>query len=87
MIATDLWKSSGGTQTYIGDWHTHPMGGATPSGMDRNSWQSAARRGEYPLLFVVVSPEGWQAFVAGPPQLVIRRLYKAQTGLKGLVFR
>ncbi len=33
------WRDSGGTCTYLGEWHTHPEQHPTPSVIDRLDWQ------------------------------------------------
>jgi integrative and conjugative element protein (TIGR02256 family) len=32
------WLRSEGTQVYLGEWHTHPEGHPTPSGIDFGDW-------------------------------------------------
>jgi integrative and conjugative element protein (TIGR02256 family) len=36
--------ASGGVITYLGDWHSHPNGGSTPSGRDLKTVRAVARR-------------------------------------------
>ncbi|ODS22317.1 hypothetical protein AB835_14870 [Candidatus Endobugula sertula] len=35
------WRSSGNTQTWIGEWHTHPEDHPTPSSKDIYEWKKA----------------------------------------------
>lgn len=38
------WRSSGGTRTYLGEWHTHPEPYPTPSTTDLNGWRRRVKR-------------------------------------------
>lgn len=52
-----FWAKSGGTQIYLGGWHSHPQADPTPSGQDIRDWLSAVKRAKYEqdsLLFAIV---------------------------------
>lgn len=55
-IAQRLWRASGGTMRYLGDWHTHPEDAPSPSGIDLREWRklALARNDERPALSVIV---------------------------------
>jgi integrative and conjugative element protein (TIGR02256 family) len=58
------WRASGGTRTYLGEWHTHPEPYPTPSGTDRRDWCRKLRHDQYfaRLLFLIVGTteiRGW----------------------------
>jgi integrative and conjugative element protein (TIGR02256 family) len=38
-IIDRAWRGSGGTCTYLGEWHTHPEPVPTPSSVDRTNWR------------------------------------------------
>lgn len=64
-----IYSQTGRTSTYIGDWHSHPYGGAYLSGTDRQTLERIARSKEArtprPLMAVMAGPEWdvciWQA--------------------------
>jgi integrative and conjugative element protein (TIGR02256 family) len=85
----DAWKGSGGTVSYVGEWHTHPSGTVTPSSVDVRSWRSEARRCSRPMVFALVVPGQWGIFVVRPGWVFSSRARLAQIerGQTGLVFR
>ena len=48
-----IFAQSGGTQQYIGEWHTHPEDNPTPSSTDQNSWK-ANIDSTFPMLVLIV---------------------------------
>jgi integrative and conjugative element protein (TIGR02256 family) len=56
----EAWQASGGVVTFLGDWHTHPGGPASPSARDRDAARQLAEREEYrtpePLLAISAIP-------------------------------
>jgi integrative and conjugative element protein (TIGR02256 family) len=50
------WQASGGTCTYLGEWHTHPETYPTPSGIDTTDWRRRLRTDDYhdELFFLIV---------------------------------
>lgn len=57
-----LYESSGRIHTYLGDWHTHPDGIATPSWLDRRTLRRIARSPS------ARAPEPAMAIFAGKPE-------------------
>lgn len=55
-VAKRLWRSTGGTTRYIGEWHSHPQDIPTPSAIDLEEWRKLAevRADKRPLLAVIV---------------------------------
>jgi integrative and conjugative element protein (TIGR02256 family) len=56
----EAWEATGGSVTYLGDWHTHPGGPALPSARDRKAMRQLAERPSYgtpePLMLIVATP-------------------------------
>ena len=50
------WQASGGTCTYLGEWHTHPEADPTPSSTDTKGWRCRLREDQYEdeLFFLIV---------------------------------
>jgi integrative and conjugative element protein (TIGR02256 family) len=59
-VAERMWRHSGGTTRYIGEWHTHPQDIPTPSGIDLEEWRKLAKKraDKRPLLAVIVGRQG-----------------------------
>jgi len=54
------WRESGGTCTYLGEWHTHPEPTPTPSCLDVREWKRKLSRDSYAgdsLFFIIVGTE------------------------------
>ena len=64
--ATAAWNASGGTVTFVGEWHTHPTGGVAPSAADLRSWRRLAGANGLPMAFALVAPGVWGLFLAKP---------------------
>lgn len=60
-IALDRWRHSGGTLTYLGEWHTHPELTPRPSSLDLASWRELCKRHRAPLLFLIagIGADDW----------------------------
>ena len=87
--ATRAWQSSNGKDTYIGEWHSHPLGGPNPSSIDNATWRDLAGITKRTMIFVIIAPDGWAMFCC-QKQFIwtpIRQLVKVEEGLSGLVFR
>lgn len=52
----EAWRESGGTCTYLGEWHTHPESVPTPSLIDRAGWHRKLLFDRFtePIFFVIV---------------------------------
>lgn len=48
--ALSYWKNSNKTQTWIGEWHTHPEDHPSPSSYDKREWKSHLPQREMVLL-------------------------------------
>lgn len=62
--AKRMWDESGGTVTFLGEWHTHPSGAPTPSSVDLGGWKDLVRHTGLPMVFVVVAPSRWSVHLA-----------------------
>lgn len=52
--AQAVWRKSGRTATYVGEWHTHPETHPSPSMIDLSTWQSVIRKSHpMPVLFAI----------------------------------
>lgn len=82
------WQNSGGTVSYVGEWHTHPCGAVIPSSADVRSWRGEARRCGRPMAFVLVVPGEWGVFVVWPKWIFSAeaRLTLKEWGKTGMVF-
>lgn len=89
LAATNAWRRSNNTATYVGEWHSHPSGPPHPSGLDRKTWKTVVARLSTPCLFVIVSPTGWQVFriLGVKPRADVVSLTRVEHGAAGIVFR
>lgn len=86
--AHDAWVASGGTQTWVGEWHTHPYGDVLPSGIDLRTWRKHARKENRPMVFTLVVPGDWGVFLALPGLLwpKVTKLELMERGATGCIF-
>jgi integrative and conjugative element protein (TIGR02256 family) len=86
--ARQLWKASGRTITNMGEWHSHPAGGVSPSFQDHQTWLSQIRLTGRPLVFVLVAPGEWGIFLGSPltSRPTLHRLAIRQHSMTGVVF-
>lgn len=57
IIIEQVWRASGGTRNYLGEWHTHPENDPSPSAVDLANWRriiDTARYEQTSLFFVIV---------------------------------
>ena len=63
----DEFVATGGRHTYLGDWHSHPAGGACLSKMDRSTLKKIARdpasQAPRPLMLVLTGGDIWHPLV------------------------
>lgn len=53
-LAIKEWLESGGSISFVGEWHTHPERHPTPSWVDRRSWKKQMRKHKPdPMVFVI----------------------------------
>jgi len=69
-----IYQESGRLHTYLGDWHTHPLGAPVPSSTDRRTVEEIATDPDYrapnPLYAIVATP--WHGVASRrPKQLVL----------------
>ena len=55
--AMAAWSSSRRTETYVGEWHTHPEPRPSPSSIDLATWASIMNRTRFPVLFMIGGSE------------------------------
>ncbi|MGQ0580381.1 MAG: Mov34/MPN/PAD-1 family protein [Reyranella sp.] len=86
--ARQVWRTSGKTDTNIGEWHTHPSGGVSPSLLDIRTWSELGHLVDRPMVFVLVAPGEWGLFFVGASALgqAPTRLSHRQRGTVGIVF-
>lgn len=56
---------SGGTQNYLGEWHTHPEDFPAPSSTDKKSWEQNIKDREDMLLIIVGRKSLWAGKKSG----------------------
>jgi integrative and conjugative element protein (TIGR02256 family) len=89
QAATLAWRTSGGKDTYIGEWHTHPHGEPSPSTIDTRSWREVVGRAKKSMIFVIIAPGRWSLF-ACRRQFIwhsVRPMVPVEHGQSGIVFR
>jgi integrative and conjugative element protein (TIGR02256 family) len=85
--ATAAWSTSGQTDTFVGEWHTHPFGEPAPSSVDTATWRRLTRDNGRPMAFAVVSPGAWKVFVVKRTRLrwAVTVTIEAEVGGLGVV--
>jgi len=83
------WYSSGRKDTYIGEWHTHPVGMPEPSTTDTRSWRAIVRKTRRPMVFAIASPASWKFFWCQIKfvGVSIKPMISTERGQTGVVFR
>ncbi len=56
--ALQAWKDASSTDTFVGEWHTHPEPDPTPSWIDRRTWRRIVAKSLDPVVFVIL---GWNS--------------------------
>jgi integrative and conjugative element protein (TIGR02256 family) len=71
--ALRAWHGSGRTETFVGEWHTHPEPHPTPSGRDRQTWNYIMKENPNPLIFII---GGWESlwWAVGERGLVVEAI-------------
>lgn len=69
------WQKSGGTTTYLGEWHTHPEPFPDPSLVDRVNWLRKLWIDQFadPIFFVIVGIAEirvWEGFRRAWPRMI-----------------
>jgi len=61
--ADNAWRLSDGTVTFIGEWHSHPMGRPIPSSVDKANWCQLTKTRKHPMFFFIASPSSWSGYL------------------------
>jgi integrative and conjugative element protein (TIGR02256 family) len=87
--ATKVWKRSGGKDTYVGEWHTHPFGRPEPSMIDKQGWRDITVDAQRIMLFAIVAPLGWRLFWCERKwlRITIAPMNIVERGQTGIVLR
>jgi len=63
LAAMVAWTKSFGTETFVGEWHTHPEDFPTPSLLDQATWNKIMGKRTLPAVFIIAGREGlWAGF-------------------------
>lgn len=54
-LAKNEWCRSGRKADWLGEWHTHPNGSATPSFVDKRSWLRIAKHTGKEMFFLILA--------------------------------
>jgi integrative and conjugative element protein (TIGR02256 family) len=86
--ALRAWATSDQTVTFIGEWHTHPIGSPSPSSIDLKTWRSLVKRRKQSMVFIIVSPQAWRVHLLAYNafRLNPKPFSKTQDGVEGQVF-
>jgi integrative and conjugative element protein (TIGR02256 family) len=76
---TLAWRESGGTCTYLGEWHTHPECVPTPSLLDRWNWRRKLLTDQFSgfIFFVIIGTKTvrvWEGHRHRPGLSLLERL-------------
>ena len=78
----EVWKTSKGTLNYLGEWHSHPEDGPSPSGQDLKNWKRIVHSAKYEqneLLFVIAGYGQIRAWAMGRKDARPRQLKPADS--------
>ncbi|WP_123598204.1 Mov34/MPN/PAD-1 family protein [Pseudomonas frederiksbergensis] len=53
FILNRRWENSGGTENYVGEWHTHPESDPQPSSIDLKEWSRTSKRLGEPMIVII----------------------------------
>ncbi|WP_374406290.1 Mov34/MPN/PAD-1 family protein [Pelagerythrobacter sp.] len=76
--ALRLWRQSGGTIDWIGDWHSHPGFDTQPSGKDRRNWQRIVKLRKAPMLFPICDGKKTSFHLLASPLAKPQRLHLSE---------
>lgn len=77
-----LWLSSGGTITYVGEWHTHPEDIPVPSDTDIKNWQERLKKDVFSgdtLFFIIVGIKILRVWEGNKKNLIFQLLSELNT--------
>lgn len=58
LAAMCAWTRSFGTETFVGEWHTHPEDFPLPSIIDHGTWAGIIKRKDLPVVFIIAGRKG-----------------------------
>jgi len=58
------WEHSNGTETYLGEWHTHPESMPSPSSLDVQSWRENLPKRKM-ILIIIGTKKNWLGYWDG----------------------
>lgn len=58
-IVDQLWRTSGGYLTYLGEWHTHPESNPLPSATDLLSWRKGLPHTRSSIVAIIGQSSDW----------------------------
>ena len=76
--AMAAWRQSNKTKTFVGEWHTHPSGTATPSSIDKKTWKRLTMDARTPLIFIIAAPNDVGIFRGEMISLKRKRKFKLE---------
>lgn len=77
QAAMKAWRTSGKTDSYVGEWHTHPQDHPNHSSLDRRTWDGLMSEAREPLIFCIA---GWQSTWWGVGHHGLRELSRQGAG-------
>ena len=79
--ASAAWRRSQYTQTYVGEWHTHPEDHPSPSWLDRRTWSNVMwNYCDGPVLFLIVGRRGFWIGLVIRGTILPATLVEAESG-------
>lgn len=73
-IAAELWTRSRGTIDWVGEWHTHPNGIASPSHIDVRSWRFLVSQVDKPMVFIISNGKRVYVGLQEPTGSLVRKM-------------
>ncbi|GAX38908.1 hypothetical protein NIES3585_49600 [Nodularia sp. NIES-3585] len=77
QVLDKSWLESGGTSTYLGEWHTHPENIPVPSDTDIKNWQDRLKKDIFngdTLFFIIIGIKILRVWDGSKTTLVFRLL-------------
>lgn len=61
LAAITAWSKSLGSETFVGEWHTHTENFPVPSNLDHRTWHDITRQKVLPVVFLILGRKGMWA--------------------------
>ncbi|MFD1009499.1 MULTISPECIES: Mov34/MPN/PAD-1 family protein [Oceanisphaera] len=61
-MVDQLWRTSGGYLTYLGEWHTHPESNPLPSATDLSSWHKGLSHTRPSIVAIIGQNTDWWGY-------------------------